>query len=525
MNNPNNSLPNTTSNRWMTLFSVIVGALAVILDGGLMGLIAPAVSQDLGTSPTTISLISAISMLMLAAFILGGGTLGDIYGRKRILSYGLIGITITSILAILSPGAGLLIVVRALAGIMAALVNPMALAIITVTFDQEERPKALGVYGAALGVIGGLGTIAIAFLNQQFGWRATFGLIILLAIISLIMVSRFVGESKAGGTKRVDWAGILLTAVGLFGIVYGVNQAGTNGFISSAVLIPAGIGVILMVVLVFYSRRVKDPALQLALFKSKAFSVGVLLILLMGFAAQGAFFQLSTYLQTLQQLSPIQAALTLLPYTLALFVFAILAGGWVGKASDRLLVIGGLSLMILGLVALGFLLSPEASFWVFFITLPLLGGGFSIANTPRINAVLGSAPAELAGAASATNNAAMQLGTSLGIAMLGALFQSVARNAYISDLTKLGLALEQIEQSVQVLNAWLKTNAGSVADQFGITVQQLEGIIAEYQQAFTTGVATVLWIGAGVLATGAVLAWFTFKRNASAGQSAPSQKQ
>ena len=500
--------------RWMILASVLVGALSVLFDSALMGLIAPAISQDLGATATTIGLISAISTLMLAAFILGGGTLGDIYGRKRFLSYGLVGVTITSMMAMLSPNVGLLVPVRGLAGIMAAMVNPLALAIITVTFDQEERPKALGIYGAAMGVVGGLGTIVIAFLNQRFGWRATFTLIIFLAVVGLIMVIRFVKESKAGGDKRVDWIGILLTAMGLFGVVFGINQAGTQGFLSPAVLVPVIIGVVLLVVLIFYSRQAKDPALQLMLFKNKDFSVGVLLVLLMMFAAQGSFFQLSTYLQSLQQVSPIQAALTLLPYTLAVFVFSILAGGWVGKRSNRTLVTGGLLLMVIGLSAMGFLLSSVASFWVYLVPLILLGSGFSIANTPRISTVLGSAPPELAGAASATNNAAMQLGTSLGIAMLGALFQSAARNTYISNLTNLGLTSEKVEKSVQVLNEWLKTNSGDVAAQFGITVQQLEGVISEYQIAFTNGVTNVLWLSAGVIAAGTLLAWFKYKKTA-----------
>jgi len=496
----------------MALYSVIVAVLAVTLDGAMMGLIAPAVAQDLGADAATIGLISSMSMLMLAAFILGGGTLGDIYGRKRFLSYGLIGVTTTSILAMLAPGAALLVPVRALSGIMAALVNPLALAIIMVTFDQEERPKALGLYGAALGVVGGLGTIVIAFLNQQFGWRATFGLIILFAVVGFIMVSRFVRESKAAGSKRVDWVGILLTAGGLLGIVYGINQAAAQGFGSPAVLVPAGIGAVLLVVLVLYSKRTEGPALRLSLFQNKIFSVGVLLFLMMGFAATGAFFQLSTYLQSLQKVSPIQASLTLLPYTLSLFVFAILAGGWVGRFANRFLIGGGLALMTLGLAAMALLLGPTAGFWAYLVPLVLLGGGQSIANIPRMSAVLATAPPELAGAASATNNASIQLGNSLGIAVMGALFQGFARKAYFSDLTALGLGTAEIEKSVQVLSAWLKANTGDVAAQFGITVRQLEGVISNYQNAYTSGVAQVLLIGAVVAAVGAVLAWFTFQK-------------
>ena len=512
MSNSQTSTIEHDPGRWMALSAVVVAALAVIIDGALMGLIAPAVAQDLGADAATIGLISSLSMLMLAAFILGGGTLGDIYGRKRFLSYGLVGVIFTSVVAMLAPGAAILIPARALAGIMAALVNPLALAIIMVTFDKEERPKALGLYVAAVGVVGGLGTIAIAFLNQQFGWRATFGLVILLAAISFVMVRRYVKESKAGGSKRVDWPGILLTAAGLFAIVYGINQATTQGFGSPTVLFPVGIGVVLMVVLVFYSRRAKDPALQLTLFQNKVFSVGVLLYLLMGFAAMGAFFQLSTYLQSLQRVSPIQAAITLLPYTLSMFAFAILAGGWVGKFTNRLLIGGGLVLMVLGLTALGLWLSPTAGFWVFLIPLILLGGGQSIANVPRMGAVLATAPPELAGAASATNNASMQLGSSLGIAVMGAFFQGFARKAYTGNLTALGLDSAQIEQSVEVLSARLKANAGDVAARFGITVQQFQGVISNYQDAYTTAVAQVLWIGAAIVAIGAVLAWFTFQR-------------
>jgi DHA2 family multidrug resistance protein-like MFS transporter len=209
--------------------------------------------------------------------------------------------------------------------------------------------------------------------------------------------------------------------------------------------------------------------------------------------------------------SPIQAALTLLPYTLSLFVFAILAGGWVGKRPNRFLIGGGLALMTLGLAAMALLLSPAAGFWVYLVPLILLGGGFNIANIPRMNAVLATAPPELAGAASATNNASLQLGSSLGIAVMGALFQGLARNAYSTQLTALGLETAEIERSVEVLATWLKANAGDVAAQFGITAQQLEGVITNYQDAYTTGVAQVLLIGAAVVAVGVILAWPTFR--------------
>lgn len=496
--------------RWMALASIIVAVLAVVFDGAMMGLIAPAVAADLGADAATIGLIASITTLMLAAFILGGGTLGDIYGRKRLLTYGIIGLFGASILAMIVPSAGLLIPVRALSGITAALVNPLALAILTVTFDSEERPTALGVYFAAIGIVGGVGTILIQFLNQQFGWRSSFILIIALTIAAFVMVRRFVTESKAAGSRQVDWIGILLAAGGLFGVVYGINQAAVAGFGSSAVLAPVGIGVVLLVALVSYSRRIEQPALELSLFKNPVFGFGVLLFMLLGFTQMGAFFQLSNYLQSLQEVSPIQAAITLLPMTLSLFVFAILAGRWVGRFSNQLLIAGGMVLMTVGLVLMAWWLSPDAGFSVFLLPMILLGGGYSIANTPRVSAVLAAAPPELAGSASATNNASYQIGVSLGIAVMGAIFQSVARNAYVTDLEEAGLEADEIEQSAEVLREWLATNSGDVAAQFGIDVQQLEGVISNYQAAYTTGVAEVLLLGAVVTFVGVIIAWFTF---------------
>ena len=499
--------------RWLALGSVIMAALAAVFDGALMGLISPAVASDLGADAVTIGLIASITTLMLAAFILGGGTLGDIYGRKRFLIYGIVGLSVTSLLAMIVPTAGLLIPVRALSGIMAALVNPLALAIVTVTFDEEERPTALGLYFSAIGIVGGLGSIIIQFLNQQFGWRSSFLLIIVLTAAAFIMVSRFVQESKASTVKRVDWIGILLAAAGLFGLVYGINQAAVAGFGSAAVLVPASLGIVLLVLLVIYSGRVENPALELKLFEKPVFSVGVLLFVFLGFSQMGTFFQLSAYLQSLQAVSPTQAAITLLPMTLALFVFAILAGRWVGKYSNQLLITGGFVLMTLGLVLMALWLSPEAGFLIFLLPMTLLGAGFSIANTPRVSAVLASAPPELAGAASATNNASSQLGGALGIAIMGALFQGSARSTYVNDLRAEGLDDAEIEQSAEILSDWLQTNSGDVAAQFGITVEQLEGVISNYQNAFTSGVAHVLWIGAAVTVAGAVLAWFTFRGN------------
>ena len=509
MNNTSSSLD---PKRWMVLYSAIVAVLAVVIDGAMMGLIAPSVAKDFGADPATIGLISSIGTLMLAAFILGGGILGDIYGRKRFLNYGVLGMVFTSILAMLAPSASLLVPIRALAGVMAAFVNPLALAIITVTFDARERPKAFGLFGAFIGIAGGFGTIIISFLSQQFGWRSAFWLVVVLAMIAYFMVSRFVSESKASEAKRLDWQGILLAAVGLFSIVYGINQAGLYGFLSLQVLAPVGIGAVVLAILISYSKRAEAPALQLSLFQNRVFATGVLLVLLMSFAATGAFFQLSNYLQALQKVSAIQSALTLLPFTLSLFVFAIVAGRLVGKYPTRVLIAGGMVIMTIGLVLMAFWLKPNVGFWGYFLPLILLGGGNSLANTPRVNATLASAPPEQAGSASAINNASGQLGNALGIAVLGALFQSFAKKNYFDDLKSAGMDETQIQKSVEILQTWLKANAGDVSAKFGIAAQQFTDVIGNYENAYTNGVVDTLIVAAIVVIIGAGLAWLFLKK-------------
>jgi MFS family permease len=205
----------------------------------------------------------------------------------------------------------------------------------------------------------------------------------------------------------------------------------------------------------------------------------------------------------------------LLPNSLALFVFSILAGRWVGKYSTQKMISGGLLVLALGLILMNFWLTPDAGFMAYLLPLVLMGAGYSVANTPRFSVVLPSAPPELAGAVSATNNASLKLGSAFGIAVMGAFFQSIARNTYISDRVEASVQTADIRRSAEVIGAWLQTNSGNVAGEFGITVQQLEGVIGNYQNTFTTGTAQALLVAA-------VVAWFTYREGRSETQTSTS---
>lgn len=441
----------------MVLLACIVAMLMVAIDSGILNLVIPAIQAEFDPTQSTIGLMSSISTLMLAAFILGGGTLGDLYGRRRFIIIGTAGVLAMAVSSMLAPSPDALIGIRALDGIFQAMVNPLVLAILTVTFDREERPKALGIYGASLGIMGGLSSLVIQFFNQALGWRAVFLLVIGLGLLTLFLMLRFVSESKAQGARKLDLIGILLCAAGLFALVYGISQAsGPAGFFSGIVMIPGAIGLVILAVFIWWESRVQSPALELSLFRQPAFSLGCLLVILLSFGQTGTFFHLSNYFQVLLRQSPVQSALMLMPLTLSLFVFSILVGPLVNKFQIRSLVVTGTAFFALGLFLFSRLVSPDLSIWTVALPMLLLGMGYSVANIPRMNALLSSAPPNLAGTASATNNAAVQLGNALGVAVTVSLVTTFGRNYYLGELTEAGLSQDDIRRVNDLLQEILK---------------------------------------------------------------------
>ncbi len=497
--------------RWMVLVACIVAVLTVAIDTGVINLIVPSLQKDLNASPATIGLVSTIATLMLAAFILGGGTLGDLYGRRRFILIGTGGLVATAILSMLTPSVEALVGIRALDGIFQALVNPLALAIISITFDNQERPKALGIYGATLGIIGGLSSLVVQYLNQTFGWRSVFLLVIGLGLVTIVLMLRFVSESKAGGAKKLDWLGILLCAAGLFGIVFGISQAtGPGGFLSAPVLVPLIVGIVIFFGFIWWESRIQFPALELSLFRKPAFSLGVLLVFVFSFAQTSVFFHLSNYFQVLLKASPLQAAMMLMPLTLSMFVFSIVSGAIANKFQIRALIVFGTILFALAMLGFAWTINPNLSVWMIAIPMVMLGTGMSLANIPRMNALLASAPTALAGAASATNNAVMQLGNSMGIAITIVTVTTFARNAYRGELVKAGLSDEKIRSVSDLLQKILTSEADTISSQFAVPKEQLEGLVGNYQAAYTTGVTQTMMLIAIALLLAAILIWFTF---------------
>jgi predicted MFS family arabinose efflux permease len=489
----------------------------VLLDQAMIGLISPAVRRHFDSTQSIINLTTGIATLMSASFILGGVTIGDHFGRRRCMVAASAGLLVVSVLSALSVSVIMLVVLRAVAGICEAFITPLALATITVTFNDAERPRAIGLYSASLGLVGTLGTVMVQFLNQLLGWRGPFAITMVLAATSVVLLRRFVPESPPQRSTPIDVPGVLICALGLFLLVFGINQAsGSGGFADPASFVPIAAGLLVLIGFVWWESRAAFPALPLKLFSSRQFSAGVTLAVIIAFAQSGAYYHLSLFLQVLQRIDPLGAALSLMPLGLSIFVFSIVAGRLQGRIAVRSLITGGLLIFGVAMVLLSFAPRPELSMPLLIVATIGMGLGFGLANTPRVNAVVSSAPPELSGPASASSFAFYQLGSSLGIAGMGAVSAVLSARAYSQRLAAAGFSPAQIQEATDILQRLVRENASAVASQFAIPINRLDGLVGLYREAYAIGFAQTILVGAGVVFGGAVIAWIGFRPQAAA---------
>jgi MFS family permease len=496
-------MPLTASpaNVTLLLWSCVVAANFFNTDSSLVGMIAPTLITSLGASQSLVSLTSAIFTLMVAAFLLGGAALGDIHGRKRIMLIGIAGETVMAGLAWLTPNVTLLLPIRTAAGIFAALISPTALALVTVNFAAgPARTKAISLYVVAFGVIGSLASVLIQYLNQTFGWRVPFGLFVVWGLLALFMVMRFVTESKGAGQRRMDWIGTGLAAVGLFLLLFGINNAGARGFTSPDVLVPALVGIVVLGVLVFYSSRIAQPVLQVKLFKSTIFAFGLLLGVMLNISYSASAYQANLLMQAVVKVPPVLAAIYLLPLAGGYLLAAPLPARLQGRRPTSLLLLIGTAILVAGTLLFGFMSAPQINFLTYLVPGLLLGLGMGLALTFKTTAVLSEAPPELAGAASATNNVSNNLGASLAVALSSALMGSFVITTYHALLEKAGLQAGQIATALGAVSQALSKTAATMANEFGVPLQTVLNLDALATKAYVQGLsATLLIIGAATL--------------------------
>jgi EmrB/QacA subfamily drug resistance transporter len=403
----------------LVLIVSILSSIVAFLDSSVANVALPAIVKDIGGGLAEQQWIVDAYLLTLGSCILIAGSLSDLFGRKVILTVGLVGFLLTSILCGIAPNAPVLVVARALQGIAGALLVPSSLALIISSFSEKTQGNAIGTWTAWTGVSFVIGPLLGGFLVDTVSWRGVFLINLIPIPITLWLLRMIRTTDRPQHNRHVDVAGAITCAIGLGGLVYGFIEQPQHAWSSLTVVIPLLVGTMASIVFVIVETNVAEPMVPLELFAVRNFTVGNIATVALYAGLSIATFVITVFLQEVAGFTALAAGLSLLPVTITMFLLSSRFGAWAGTYGPR-------AFMSVGpvLAGVGFLLLLTAhapiSYWSqFFPGIVLFGIGLSVTVAPLTAAILGDIHKEHAGVASAINNAVSRIAGLIAIALIG----------------------------------------------------------------------------------------------------------
>ncbi|MGI8866924.1 MAG: MFS transporter [Rubrobacteraceae bacterium] len=489
-----------SSGPWVLAAAIIASGMG-FMDGTIVNVALPVIQRELDATAVDALWIVESYALLLAALILVGGSLGDHYGRRNIFMVGIAIFTIASVWCGLSPSSESLIAARTVQGVGGALMIPGSLAIISSSFSQEDRGKAIGTWSGFSGVTASIGPVVGGLLIDFVSWRAAFLINIPLAAIALYICAKHVPESRDPDAARLDFVGAVLATVGLGGLVFGLIEASNRGFEDPLVFIPLLVGVAALAGFVFAERESAEPMMPLSLFRSRNFTGANLLTLLLYMGLGGALYFFPFVLIQVHGYSATAAGSAFLPFVVITFLLSRWAGGLVPRIGPKTpLVIGPI------IAAVGFILftlpGTDGSYWTtFFPAVVIMGLGMSLVIAPLTTTALNSVSGRHSGLASGVNNAVSRTATLMAVAVMGIVVFAVFSSTLDSRLANL-----DVSQQTQAAMEEQKVDLGAAQPPEGVDDSTATAINDAVDESFVAGFRLAMYIAAGFALASALAA-------------------
>jgi MFS transporter, DHA2 family, multidrug resistance protein len=484
--------------RWTALAVLVLAVLLVAVDATVLFLAIPFISESLHPSPTQLLWIGDSYSFVLAGLLVSMGSLSDRIGRRTLLLIGTAAFGAASVLAAYAPGAGWLIAARALLGVAGATIMPSTLSLIRNLFpDERERAKAIGIWGAAATAGAAGGPLLGGLVLEHFWWGAVFLINLPLVVVLLVLGWRLLPESRDPHPGVWDLPSVGLSLVGIIGVVYAVKEAAVSGVAHPNVVVAAVLGVLCLTWFVRRQLRLPVPLLDVRLFADRRFTAAALgsLIALIGLA--GVIFFLSQYFQLVRGYSPLRAGLADMPAFAGSVAGGLLAAALARRCGQRAAFAGGLLTMGLGLGALGWV-HADTSYLVIAVVFLVTGVAEGAVYALSTAMVLSGAPKEKAGAAGAVSETAYELGTALGIALVGSVLAAVYRSGLVLPAGVTGRAAadagDSLGGAVQTASILPPATGDALRDSARHAFVQGMNLAALLSGALLLGAAALVWI-------------------------------
>lgn len=447
----------TEKNRWFALVFLALGLAIVIIDNSVLNVAIPYVLRDLHTTFDGVQWVISGYALIIATLLITAGRLGDVWGRKKIFLLGTILFAVGSFIASISQNVTVLFFGEALIEAMgASMMLTSSLSLLVTEFKGKERALAFGLWGSVAGASGTVGPLLGGYLTTYYSWRWSLRINVVVALIA-ILGSVFIREAKGENTGRFDFLGMIFSGLGLFFLIFGFIEGQKYGWwspnqqfvlgnfswpfhVTSVIPFTFCFAALFLALFVLTEYILEDkgqsPLFRLSLFRSRGFTLGLTTLTIVSLGQFGIFFIMPIFLQTVLGLTAFQTGLVFLWSSLSILIFGPASGFISSRIGPKWLITIGMFALAGGTVLLRQTISTSSTGFSLGPSLVLFGVGIGMASAQLTNTILSAVPTKVSGEASAANSTIRQVGTSIGIAIIGVIFSSSLTNAITSNVEK-----------------------------------------------------------------------------------------